>query len=415
MPSEMPAATRAVVAPRVELTGADLLRSIAVLAVIYSHISFYLIDDLGSGWWLIDGTYKVFVEGMQLNQHLSFVGVAFFMTLTGMVLTRSAIRNPRTVFLLNRIGRLLPAFWVATALAILLVRVGINGMFSGQLGISNGEVALSFVLGGFFLKPEVAVLGVTWTLAVQVIFYLYCVAARPILRTRPIAVPIAGAVICALVLLYNLYIPQPYTVPMLSKVAATLPTVFLGQIIYLGWARLVEWRWLVVAVMAQIEVVRLASDIRVYWAGDRYLWTIAVVTAWVVLLGRYSGPPTRWAVIRWTASRSYAIYLVHTLILYRVYEHAVVPFGRTGAVVVFLIATAAVSEMLYRWVEVPGARWISARVARIGGRTEPTEPTEPSEPSEPTEPSELAEPSQTPPVPAGEAAPARSLGVRDHT
>lgn len=351
-------------APRVELGGANLLRTIAVLAVIYSHISFYLIDDLGEGWWLIDGVYEVFVDGLGLNQHLSFVGVAIFMVLTGAVITRSAIRHRPGRFLLDRAGRLLPAFWVAIAAAILLVRLGINGMFSGQQGISNVEAALSFVLGGFFLRPEVAVLGVTWTLVVQALFYLYCVAMRPVLRTRPVAVPLVGAAVCALILLYNLYAPQPYTVPMLSKVAATLPTVFLGQLLYLWWARLADWRWLVVGVLAQIEIVRLATDIRVYWAGDRYLWTITVVTALVVLLGRWRGGPTRWAVVRWTATRSYAIYLVHTLILYRVYENAVGPFGRTGAIVAFLIATAIVSEVLYRWVELPAARWLAERTRR---------------------------------------------------
>ncbi|RVW02555.1 acyltransferase family protein [Rhodococcus spongiicola] len=365
-------------APRVELAGADLLRAVAVLAVIYSHISFYLIDDVGSGWWMIDVVHKVFVEGLGLNNHLSFFGVAIFMTLTGALITRSAIRKHPGRFLIDRVARLLPAFWVAIAAAILLVRLGINGMFSGQPGISNVEAALSFVFGGFFLKPQVAVLGVTWTLVVQILFYLFCVLAQPILRTRPIVVPLAGAAVCALVLLYNLYVPQPYTVPMLSKVAATLPTVFIGQLIYLGAARLVDWRWLTVGVIAQIEVVRLATDIRVYWAGDHYLWTIAVVAALVLMLGRYRGRPTRWAVIRWTATRSYAIYLVHTLILYRVYENAVGPFGPTGAVIAFLIVTAGVSEVLYRWVEVPAARWLSARTRGIGQRPAKTPEPEPS-------------------------------------
>ncbi|RVW02122.1 acyltransferase family protein [Rhodococcus xishaensis] len=377
MPTETPAArSRADLAPRVELSGADLLRAVAVLAVIYSHISFYLIDDVGSGWWMIDAVYKVFVEGLGLNQHLSFFGVAIFMTLTGALITRSAIRKHPGRFLLDRVARLLPAFWVAIAAAILLVRLGINGMFSGQPGISNIEAALSFVFGGFFLKPQVAVLGVTWTLVVQILFYLFCVAAQPILRTRPIVVPLVGAAVCALVLLYNLYVPQPYTVPMLSKVAATLPTVFLGQLIYLGIARLVDWRWLIVGVIAQIEVVRLATEIRVYWAGDRYMWTIAVVALLVLVLGHYRGRPTRWAVVRWTATRSYAIYLVHTLILYRVYENTVGPFGPTGAVLAFLVVTAGVSEVLYRWVEVPAARWLSARTRWIGQRPAKTpEPT----------------------------------------
>jgi peptidoglycan/LPS O-acetylase OafA/YrhL len=352
--------------PRIEFGGANLLRAIAVLAVIYSHISYYLIDDLGSGWWLIDGVYTVLVAGGGLNQHLSFLGVAIFMMLTGLMLTASATRHTPGRFLFNRVGRLLPALWVAILVAIVLVRLGINGMFSGQDGISNSEAALSFVLGGFFLTPEVAVLGVTWTLVVQVLFYLYCVAARPLLRTIPIAVPLAGAALCSAVLLYNLYVPQPYAVPMLSKVAATLPAVFMGQIIYLGWARLANWRWIIVATMAQAEVVRLATDSHVYWAGDRYLWTMFVVTCVVLALVRYDGYLGRLGVVRWTATRSYAIYLLHTLILYRVYENTVGHLGRTGAVLAFLLVTAGAAELLYRFVEVPSSRWIGAQSHRFG-------------------------------------------------
>ena len=96
---------------------------------------YYLIDDLGTGWWLIDVVYAVLVDGGGLNQHLSFLGVAVFMMLTGLMLTASATRHSPGRFLFNRVGRLLPALWVAIALAILLVRLGVNGMFSGQDGV----------------------------------------------------------------------------------------------------------------------------------------------------------------------------------------------------------------------------------------------------------------------------------------
>ncbi|WP_420753246.1 acyltransferase family protein [Rhodococcus sp. O3] len=351
-------------APRVEFPGVNLLKTFAVLAVVYSHISFYLIDDLGTGWWGIDLVYDVLVDGAKLNQHLSFLGVAAFMMLTGMLITRSAIRQDARPFLIARGARLLPGFWAAILAAIVLVRLGINGMFSGQTGITNGEAVLSFFLGGFFLKPEVAVLGVTWTLAVQLTFYLYCVLARPLLRAAPIAMPTLGAAVCMLVIFYNLYIPQPYTLPFLSKIAATLPCVFLGQIIYLGWARLAGPRGLILAMIAQVMVVWIATDYQVYWAGSRYLWTIVVVTATVVLLARYDGRLAHSRIVYWTATRSFAIYLVHTLVLYRVYENTVGHLGRTGAVLAFVVVCALVSEALYRCVEVPAGRWITDRWVR---------------------------------------------------
>lgn len=350
--------------PRVRLGGVDLLRTIAVLAVLYSHISYYFVDDRGNGWWLIDLVHEGLIDGIKLNNHLSFVGVAFFMVLTGLLITGSVTRHSATHFLGNRIGRLLPLLWVSVAAAIVLVRMHINGMFSPQDGISNVEAGLSFVLGGFFLKPEVAVLGVTWTLTVQILFYLYCVAARPLLRTAPALVPIVGAALCGGALFYNDVVPDAATVPMLAKIAATMPAIFIGQIIYFAWTGLAGRIWLLVATAAQVGVVELATELHAYWAGDRYLWTITVVTATVVALAHCRGSIASSRAVHWVGTRSYAIYLLHTLILYRVFEHTAGWFGTTGAIVAFLIVTAVAAEVAYRVVEVPAGRWITDRLNR---------------------------------------------------
>jgi peptidoglycan/LPS O-acetylase OafA/YrhL len=363
------AAAPAVTAPRVQMNGADLLRVIAVCAVLYSHISFYLLDDVGGDWWMLDIVNLVLIDDVGLNLHLSFVGVSMFMLLTGLLITRSAMRQSRRDFMVARLARLVPALWFAIALAVVLVKLGVNGMFSGQPGISNGEAVLSFFLGGFFLRPEVAVLGVTWTLVVQIVFYLYCVAMRSALRASPITVPLIGAALCTLVILWNLYLPQPYTIPFLTKVAGVLPTLFLGQIFYLGWAKLVTWRWIVIGVVAQIEVIRLAIDVHTFWMGETYLWSLLVVTGTVLLLARYDGPITRWPIIGWIGTRSYAIYLIHTLVLYRIYAAVEPHFGPTAAVLAFLTGTAALAEIIYRWIELPAARHISTRYRQLRTRS----------------------------------------------
>ncbi|WP_068279810.1 acyltransferase family protein [Aldersonia kunmingensis] len=344
------------------LGGVDLLRTIAVFAVLYSHISYYFIDDLHSPWWLLDVVNKGLIEGFKLNNHLSFVGVAFFMILTGLLITGSVTRHSTTHFLGNRIGRLLPLLWVSVAAAILLVKLHINGMFSPQDGIGTVDAALSFVLGGFFLKPEVAVLGVTWTLTVQILFYLYCVAARPLLRVLPGMVPLVGAALCSAALAYNALVPEAATVPMLSKIAATMPAIFVGQIIYFAWNGIVSWPWLAAAIAAQVGVVELATETHAYWAGERYLWTIVVVTVTVLVLAKSRGAIASSPVVHWVGTRSYAIYLLHTLILYRVFELCVGWLGTTGAITAFLVVTAAASELAYRAVELPANRWISARL-----------------------------------------------------
>jgi peptidoglycan/LPS O-acetylase OafA/YrhL len=348
--------------PRIQFTGLNLLRAGAVLAVVYSHVSYYLVDDLQTSWWLIDGVAVGLVKYGGLNQHLSFVGVAFFMILTGLVSTASAMRHSPRQYLIARGARLIPAFWFAVALAILLVGLGVNGMFSRQDGIGFADAVGSFFLVGFFQRPEVVVLGVTWTLSVQILFYLYCVATRRLLLSRPIVSPLIGAAVCFAVLVYTANVPVEYTLPMLDKVAATLPTVFLGQIFYLAWARLVSWRWAVAAGLAQFEVIRFATDIDAFHVGQHaHMWTVLLIAGTVLLLARYDGRFARSRIVDWMATRSYTIYLLHTLVLYRIYALLAPHVGSTVAVAVFLLITGLVADAVYRWVEVPAARWITAR------------------------------------------------------
>lgn len=346
--------------PRIRFGGVNLLRALAVLTVVYSHISYFLVDDLGTPWWLIDVVTVVLVDHGGLNHHLSFVGVAFFMLLTGLVATASVARNSRRAFLVGRAARLLPVFWLSVLAAIVLVRLGVNGMFSGGDGIGNYDAAMSFVLGGFFVRPEVVVLGVTWTLAVQFAFYFYAVSMRRFMIDRPVVVPIVGAAICGCVLVYIELVPESWTVPMVDKIAATLPTVFLGQIVYLGFARLASWRMIAVAALAQLAVVAFATIVDAFHVGQgRHVWTVIVLVAVVILVAPTDSRFGRTRIVHWLATRSYTIYLVHTLVLYKVYLLVEPHLGATVAVVVFAVVTGVVSDVMYRYVETPAARWIS--------------------------------------------------------
>lgn len=351
---------------RVELFGANSLRAIAAIAVIYTHIAFFFRDTLDINWWVMDVVEETLVYSGGLNLYLSFFGVAIFMMLTGLLLTGSAMRQHKGKFLANRIGRLLPGAWVATAIAVVLIKVGFMGTFSGQSEISNGEAALSFVLGGFFLRQPVEVLGVTWTLLVQILFFLLVMSMQGLLRRWPILMPIAGALVSMAILAYNHWIPYEYSVPMLSKLAATLPALFMGQIIYLAGVRASGWVWVVVATVMQVLTVQMATEMGVYWAGTRYLWTMVVVTGLVMSVGQYKGRINDWAPVHWLSSRSFGIYLLHTLMLYSIFNWAAPHVGTTGAVLVFLAALFLAVEAFYRWVEQPAGRWVGRKTRNIG-------------------------------------------------
>src|SRR5690606_36784650 len=120
-------------------------------------------------------------------------------------------------------------------------------------------------------------------------------------------------------------------------------------------------RTLLAAMFARIAVIVMATGINVYGSGTRYLWTVSEVFAAVMRVARYDGRFASSAVVSWVATRSYCIYLTHTLVMYRIYENTVGLVGTTAAIVLLLIGCALVAEALYRSVEVPSAHWIKSR------------------------------------------------------
>jgi peptidoglycan/LPS O-acetylase OafA/YrhL len=129
------------------------------------------------------------------------------------------------------------------------------------------------------------------------------------------------------------------------------------------WTRTVSWRWIVVGLLAPLAVIWEAEQLHQFWGGvNHYGLTVVVAAVCVLALARRRGRISRARVVYWLGTRSYPIYLVHTLILYKVYQLTSGFLGRTGGIIAFLAVTAAVSEAAYRWVEVPAGNWISQRV-----------------------------------------------------
>jgi peptidoglycan/LPS O-acetylase OafA/YrhL len=141
----------------------DIVRLLAALAVLVFHYKSKYVESIG-----IESQLGAWIHGIT---KFGYLGVDLFFVTSGFVICASASGRSATAFLISRITRIYPTFWVCatiTAVVALLLRS------PDQSQVSLAQWAANLTL--FHKYFGVAHLdGVYWTLLVEIKFYL-CVA-----------------------------------------------------------------------------------------------------------------------------------------------------------------------------------------------------------------------------------------------
>lgn len=138
----------------------DSLRGMAALAVAAMHIY----ERLRSHYPDIGFFKKNSIAGFIIEDFLNFgkVGIVVFFLISGFVIPFSLYNKDIRQFSITRFFRLYPAYWVSIILALI-----INGMPAIIILLANITMLQKFV--GI---PDMV--GVYWTLQIELIFYVIC-------------------------------------------------------------------------------------------------------------------------------------------------------------------------------------------------------------------------------------------------
>jgi len=144
----------------------DLLRFLAALSVVFFHYTFrgYAADNYSP---------LAFPELGQVTRY-GYLGVELFFIISGYVVLLSAQGKTVRQFVLSRITRLYPAFWVACTLTFVVARIWGPGpadtQMSPELHVGLGQYLYNMTMLQEFLgTPNVD--GVYWTLTIEMTFY----------------------------------------------------------------------------------------------------------------------------------------------------------------------------------------------------------------------------------------------------
>jgi peptidoglycan/LPS O-acetylase OafA/YrhL len=143
----------------------DSLRAIAAMLVVWTHVSELFINvgprAAASGW----------VHDLAVRIGAGRLGVVTFFAISGFVIPFSiklGHRHPVREFLVTRFFRLYPAYWLSIPLGIFACQ----WLWGRSFSLSEILVNLTMLETLFDVTPAI---GLYWTLAVELVFYVCCV------------------------------------------------------------------------------------------------------------------------------------------------------------------------------------------------------------------------------------------------
>lgn len=381
------------------------LRAIAALLVLWDHLVGQWLAQRGLTWGPETAVDRFVIGPLNLIQHAGFLGVALFFLISGFVVTRAGWLEPGWSFVVRRVLRIYPPLIAAVGLAILVAyalhRAGLGSDAWNQLSLD--AIIKAMTLATYVTTPQIVVVGVAWSLIIEIIFYALVLAVAPILKSSApdLLAPVAILTVVVVVgLLERSFGPGFF---LFAVSVSYVPILVLGQIVFLvtqrgmsvpvGFAAAVLAWCVLVWGLERTQPVFLTAEGSY---GSSLSVALAVFVAAVVAEDRIR--PARWLDV--VAARSYSIYLTHGIVGLFVLD---LLWSRgtayRWALVVALLGVAVATELMYRGVERP-----SIALARRLTRTRAPRPA--------AERDQLAEPDVSA-LPAAVPEPAEPVRSRD--
>jgi peptidoglycan/LPS O-acetylase OafA/YrhL len=324
------------------LSEPDGLRGLAAVAVLLNHVAGTAIPESVGPFALWNPLAWIASVGW---------AVTLFFVLSGFVLALPYVdgKAPQwPVFFLRRICRL----WPTVALATLL---GALAWLATPLSFADGRCAAlgPAVLEHLLLTGATCLDGPIWSLVHEARFSL----AFPLLVLGAVRWPAMAGVASV-----GLLAALPHQAETTFTMTAHYAGAFVAGILAARYRRALDCSTVspltatVVAAMA-VLMLRVGTDILV---------TAASVVLMMLALSGWGRRLLRGAVVQWLGRVSYSLYLLHVPV---VLLAATLPLSRWVGAAVAVSASLVISEVAYRWVEVPGialGRRLTIRLAEAG-------------------------------------------------
>jgi peptidoglycan/LPS O-acetylase OafA/YrhL len=350
----------------------DIGRAVGALLVFYSHIAAQWVGKRDEPSSFFDTLNAVSSDPFHMSfQGIGEVAVPFFFLVSGFVVTPIALRHGQARFSLNRLSRVYPPMIFTVLLTALLITVGGGLLATGQdQTISAWTLFTNSVLVNYLIFPQVVLVGVAWTLIVEVIFYALLIALIPVLRRWVWFALAVELTFVFVVLMSRAQFGKSWS--LFAVNVSYLPIPIIGQIIWATTTKRIPL-WLGGLYTAGAWSLYVLGDaLKLGRVDNSYSLALAVAVL-CFLMGFFAEPRLRerkfWIAL---SERSYSIYLLHGLIAFAMLDLMRPAVPLLPAVVIAVAVTFGAVELSYRFVEKPSHK-LARRLSRPKPRPEPAE------------------------------------------
>lgn len=342
---------------RQRLHGLDAMRGIAAICVVLFHVLLRYPSFMRGQLMGPEPLFPGFTQG-----DAGIVPVLWFFLISGFVIawTVDRCRTPMD-FVVSRVSRIYPAYWTGILVsAAIALAAPLPGFAFSPVQVMANATMLQSYLG----IPHVS--GVYWSLAVELLFYIYALALFAS-GLWPRAHLVAGAwvaVSLAAMVATRAGVAVPWRVTQLLLLTYA-PFLAGGMMLYRLWQR--QTPALSAAVLALCGAATLLAYPPVpaatcFVAAGLIAWSAQGGLAWL------AAPP-----LVWLGGVSYALYLTHEQVSYVVIRAVDAQGGpHLAGVVAAIVVSLLLAWGITRGIEQPAMRAIRAAWRRI--RPEPRAP-----------------------------------------
>ncbi|MDD5460483.1 MAG: acyltransferase [Methylococcales bacterium] len=342
----------------------DALRGIAALLVVWLHVSEVFVhlspETSAQGTTLYDVARTIDVGR---------IGVVVFFAISGFVICRSLNGNiieGSKKFLIRRLLRLYPAFWVSIVLGLFSLWWLFDKPFSWNLIAANITMLPE-------LSGEPPIIGLYWTLETELVFYLLCwllFVNRNL--NNPLILFLISAFLAFFFVVAKLFLMPPELRSSLKVMPYNLAIMFWGGFFRYWYddkkaltilaTRKIQLQLLLYLLTIIVLIPAVAVLIKgsaeqndtLIRLGSSYMFGLAIFIAGSLVF-KIKNP-----FMAWTGTISYSLYLVHPIILYSLFwylknkaPYCLMTFHLSAYIGFTIVFTIVLSAIIYYSVEKP--------------------------------------------------------------
>jgi peptidoglycan/LPS O-acetylase OafA/YrhL len=333
----------------------DVMRGIAPVLVIYSHVVALFLVPEGEQTGVVDLLNENFRDPLRLEQQMGHLAVVMFFLVSGFIITQVGTQESHREFAIKRLFRVYPLLIVVVLLTAILSIWHLEVLRTGQhFEITLQSVLTNFALANYLMVPQIILVGVAWTLVIEVIFYTIVLSLLAVLRRWAwVAILTEMGMVLAALLLAREFGPSFF---LLAVNMSYLPVVLLGQVTWAVWSGRVPL-WAGTLLGLGCWTLYVLGDIRnMGRLDDAYNSTAALGFGLFIVLLLAESKLRPMKPISFFADRSYSLYLLHGPVAFPVFTSL---YGKLPLIVVIILGlalTVGCAELTFRYIEQPGQR-----------------------------------------------------------